>query len=126
LVCVRIDSVPNESFCQALQFTIGGITCGALIDTIRYKRYRTLLARKVPIRVIARYVAKKGELVTAQVSIMSLPPTMPIAVSVIAASLFHIIIDIGSFHHLREIQRHAVQHGPGLSVCVDMFISGPC
>ncbi len=56
---------------------------------------------------------------------MPLTPPVAVAVALIARRLFYIVIDIGPLQHLREIQRHAVKHDSGLSICIDVFVAGP-
>jgi hypothetical protein len=53
---------------------------------------------------------------------MALSPSVPIAVPVITIALLYIVIDVGPLQHLREIQRHPIQHGSSLGICVDVFV----
>ncbi len=53
---------------------------------------------------------------------MSLAAAVAIAVSLVNF-LLNVIIHVGSLYHLREVERHTVEHDPGLSVCVEMFVA---
>jgi hypothetical protein len=71
-------------------------------------------------------VAKESYLVAAFVSVLPLTATVAIAMSVVTIPLLYVVIDIGSLHHLSEVQRHAVEDNPGLRIRVEVFVASSC
>src|SRR6266487_3976582 len=122
-IWVIIDSIPKQPFRHTLKFAIGGVTRATLVDAISYKGNWTLRHCR---RIVAGHLAKERDLVTAQIAVMSLPPSVAIAVPVIAIALFYVVIDVGPLQHLREVQCHTVKDDSRLSVCVDLFVTSAC
>src|SRR5262249_20414793 len=102
------------------------LTGSTLIDAICDQRNRALLCGRKSRRVgiVGRHLAVEGDLVTSEIVVMSLSAAMAIAVSRVNA-LLNIVIHIGSFYHLSEVEGHPVQDDSGCRVRVEMFIARP-
>src|SRR5207247_5339243 len=116
-----------QPLCHSFKSAIatGSPTLCTFVDPISDERNRTVRAGWIAGGIVAGHRAKESHLVTSLVSIFSPPPTVSVAMPLIPRTLFYIVIDVGPFWHLREIQCHPVKDHPRLCIAIDVFVAGP-
>ena len=115
-----INAIPEQPLREPFKPAVRGCSVSrrALIDSIGDEGNRACVRPGI----VPWNVAEERDLVAPLVSVLPLPPPVAVAVPFVSAALLYVVINIGPFKHLGEIQRHPVKRGSSLGVRVDVFV----
>ena len=115
-----VHPIPEQPFVHPLEHKISRGSA-VVVDPISYERKGTLVDRS---RIVAKYPCEEGDLVVPfLIGFNFCAPRVAIGVTLIVRGPLYVVIEVGPFHHAREIDRHPIKYDSALGIIIDMFVA---